>query len=125
VKVANLPGNVKKLLGKRYVELGDALTNLKRDAKTLASATQDWQRLVLNKYPILETHPDLLDQIDPYPVPSDADASDRILAPWEIAIEIAARETIPNYAHSSVSSDSLKRAAILPNKGKVTPAIKR
>jgi hypothetical protein len=116
VKVADLPKETRRALGKRYEELRDALRNMKQDAKTFASATDDWRRLVLNKYPILETHPDLLDQIDPYRVPRDAAASDKILDPWEIAIEIAARETIPNYEH--VSADSLKKAANLPKKAK-------
>lgn len=123
VKVADLPEKVRVALGARYEVLRDALRNVKQDAKTFASATDDWLRLVLKKYPVLETHPDLLDQINPYPVPRDADASDKILDPWEIAIEIAARETIPNYQH--VSADSLKKAAILPKKDKAPPAIKR
>ena len=114
VKVADLPEEVKSALGKRYLELKDDLTNVKREAKAIASTTSDWRQLILNKYSILATQRDLLDQIDPYPVPRDADASNRIRAPWEIAIEIAARETIPKYEPCSVSPDSLKRAAILP-----------
>ena len=35
-------------------------------------------------------------------------------APWEIAIEIAARETILNYEENSVGADALKNAAIMP-----------
>ncbi len=115
VKVADLTEEVKKALGKRYLGLKEGLTNVKREAKAIASTTSNWQQLILSKYSILTTNPDLLDQINPHPVPRDADASDRIRAPWEIAIEIAARETIPGYEKNSVSPDSLRKTAIFPS----------
>jgi hypothetical protein len=116
IKVADLPEDVKKALGKRYAELGEGLRPVRQDAKTLASTVRDWKAFILAKHPILNSHPDLLEQIDPQAAPSDEDASERIMAPWQIAIEIAARETIPDYEHYSVSSDALKRAAIIPTK---------
>lgn len=36
-------------------------------------------------------------------------------APWQIAIKIAARETIPGYTNNEVSANTLKNIAILPD----------
>jgi len=124
VKVADLSEGVKRALGKRYEELRDGLTTVKRDAKAIASTIPDWKPSILSKYPVLNAHPDLLNRTAPYDVPSDADASDGVIAPWEIAIEIAARETIPDYENYGVSSDALKSAAILPNKDEAAPEVK-
>lgn len=115
-KVAHLEEEVRKALGKRYTELRDCLTNVKRDAKVFASAKNvDWRASILDKYDILKNHTDLLENIDPYSVPSDRDASHRVKAPWEIAIIIAAREKIPCYENNGASPDALKKAAILPD----------
>lgn len=117
IKAANLPEDVKRALGKRYIELRDSLTNVKKDAKTaLEYVGNDWRNRILNKYPILENHPDLIEEINPYKPPNDAEASDAERAPWEIAIEIAARETIPDYTPRRVSGETLKKHAIFPDK---------
>jgi hypothetical protein len=115
VKVANLPEDIKEALGSRYVELKETFKSLKGDAKTFASASNDWRTLILGKYPVMGQHPDLLKHIDPLYIPENADGFDRILDQWEIAIEIAAREIIPDYEKYSVGGDALKGAAILPH----------
>ena len=88
---------------------------MKRDAKTFASVSDDWLPLILKKYPILAEHPDLIRHIDPYYVPEDVDASDKVLDPWEIAIEIAAREVIPDYQNSPLrerpTGETLKKCS--------------
>lgn len=119
VKVADKPAHIRKALGKRYVELRDCLTNVRKDAKSLATFLGDgWREQVLKKYPIFEKHLDLLEEIAPYREPSNPEASDGEMAPWQITWEIAARETIPDYVNRSVSADALKKTAILPDKGK-------
>ena len=80
VKVAALSETIKRSLGRRYQELRDNLTTVKRDAKAIASTTSDWRPLILNKYPVLKAHPDLLERTAPYDAPKDADASDGIVA---------------------------------------------
>jgi hypothetical protein len=117
IKVANQPEDIKRALGKRYLELKDSLTSVKQDAKAAAEYLgSEWRNRILSNYPILKNHPDLVEEIDPHKVPSDPDASDREMAPWEIAFEIAARETIPDYTHRSVSGETLKKHAIFPGK---------
>jgi hypothetical protein len=112
VKVANLPESVRQALGGRYVELRNTLTKLKGDAKTAYEFHgNDWQQYILKKYPILERHLDLLNKINPYSALSDSEGS--LKDPWQIAIEIAARETIPNYKKNSTGAVALKQAAIL------------
>jgi len=115
VKVADLEEDIRKALGKRYVELRDNLKNIRRDAKSLISVVDDWRASILRKYEIFNNYPDLLEKIDPYSVPGDDNASEGVIAPWEIAIEIAAREAIPGYVNNSVSSDTLRKILILPN----------
>lgn len=124
VKVANVSDEIKKTLGTRYVELRDSLTTVKRAVKMIASPTNDWRPFILDKYPVLRTHHDLLDRIDPYSIPSDADAPNSDIAPWKLAIEIAARETIPDYPYNSASPDALKTVAIIPSKDEELPEIK-
>lgn len=113
VKVASLSRETKKALGKRYEELRDGIRHIKHNAKVMASVNNDWSLQIFEYYPVLSEHQDLLKHVDPYLVPEDANASEKILDPWEIAIEIAARETIPNYKKNSVSADILRQAAIL------------
>lgn len=119
VKVANQPKDIKKALGEKYEELRGRLTNVKQDAKTAAEYFgQDWRSRILDKYPILENHPDLVEEIDPHKVPSNPEATDGEMAPWQISAEIAARETIPNYTPKSVSGETLRKHAIFPDKEK-------
>jgi hypothetical protein len=121
VKVADLPGHIKEALGKRYVELGSMLTNVKQDAKAaFAILSNGWRSHILKTYPVLENHPDLVEEINPHSAPNDADGSGE-RAPWEITWEIAARDTIPGYKQmvianpkKRVSADALKKAAIIP-----------
>jgi hypothetical protein len=114
VKVSDKPQNIKEALGEEYVKLRDALTNVKQDAKVVSGIMgNEWRTHILKKYPVLKNHPDLLERVDPYGVPSNPDASDG-RAPWQIAIEIAAREVIPGYKNNSTSADALKKAAIIP-----------
>jgi hypothetical protein len=116
VKVANLPKHIKKALGARYVALLNALGNVKQDAKTFFRTEGDkWCSKLLELYPILKSHDDFLKDIHPYFVPSDPEATNRIYEQWEIAIEIAAREKIPNYIRRSVTPRTLKNCAIFPN----------
>jgi hypothetical protein len=116
VKVANLPKHIKEALGSRYVGLLHELENVKQDAKTFFRTEGDkWRSKLLDLYQILESHDDLLKDIHPYFVPSDSEATNRIYEQWEIAIEIAAREKIPNYIRRSVTPRSLKNCAVLPD----------
>jgi hypothetical protein len=117
VKVADLPESVKKALGRKYVELKEVLTNVKQDAKAARKLLKDdWSNSILTNYPILKQHEDFLKEIDPLASPSNPDGSGG-KAPWEIAIEIAARETIPKYnKEKPVSAGSLIKAAIIPPK---------
>jgi hypothetical protein len=119
VKVADLSEPVRKALGRRYKELGDTLTNVKKDAKAAFKVLGEsgWRDHILKGYPILKNHSDLIEKINPYDIPSDREGSGE-KAPWEIAIEIAARDVILDYEKNSASSDALKKAAILPSEEK-------
>lgn len=115
VKVANLPKQIKEALGARYIELLNKLGNVKQDAKTFFRTEGDkWYSKLLELYPILDSHDDLLKDIHPYFVPGDSEDKGRIYEQWEIAIEIAAREKILNYTRRSVTPRTLKNCAILP-----------
>ncbi|MEN3333088.1 MAG: hypothetical protein V7641_2453 [Blastocatellia bacterium] len=107
VKVADLPEEIRRALGKRYEELKDDLTTAKRDVQTLIRLNQDWRSSILKdaKYGVLKNHPDLLEDLH----------LRGGLDPWQIAIQIAAREIIPGYVNNNVSANTLKNIAILPN----------
>lgn len=119
VKVADLPETIKKALGKKYVELRDSLTNVKQDAKAAYSmqGEEAWRESILKKYPIFKIYPELLDAIDPYRIPDNSDGSGG-MAPWEIAIQIAAREVIVDYESIPIKkrpkADALRKALIIP-----------
>lgn len=120
IKVAGLPEPVKKALGRKYEELKAGLTNVKQDAKAAFkfAGESDWREHFLRQYPIFNIYPDLLSEIDPYNTPDNSDGSGG-MAPWEISIEIAAREVIPDYQSIPLKqrpkADALKKAAILPS----------
>ena len=107
VKVANLPEEIRRALGRRYVELKDDLTTVRRDVQALIRLNQDWRPAILKdpNYGVLKDHPDLLEDLQ----------LRGGLDPWQIAIEIAAREAIPNYENNGVSANTLKSIAILPD----------
>jgi hypothetical protein len=119
VKVADLPEAVKKALGRRYVELRDNLTNVKQDARAAFkfAGESGWREHFLKQYPIFNIYPDLLSEIDPYNIPDNSDGSGG-MAPWEIAIQIAAREVILDFESIPVKkrpkADALRTALILP-----------
>jgi hypothetical protein len=119
VKVKNQPQDVKESLGKRYVELRRNLIRVKRDAKAaLTLHGKTWGEELLKAYPILENHPDLLRELNPYDIPGNSDGSG-IKEQWEVIIELAARDTIPDYYErvvadpkKRVGADSLRKIAI-------------
>lgn len=118
VKVADLPEPTRSALGKRYKELGKDLTNVKQAAKAAFELNgEGWRKHILKKYPVLKKHRDLLEAINVYGALNDAEGSGG-KAPWEVAIEIAAREVIPDYKSIPLkkrpSADTLKRVAIIP-----------
>jgi hypothetical protein len=129
IKVAKLPEETRKALGKRYEELRDSLTKVRKDAKAAIEFSGDnWRNKLLDKYPIFKVYPELLDEVDPYRAPSDSEASDKTMDPWQIAMEIAAREIVPGHKDKSTSpdakgkdkrasADALRRIAILPDRG--------
>jgi hypothetical protein len=118
VKVSNLSEDIRTELGRRYIELKNSLKNLKRDARVLASTFGDWHPHLLRKYPVLENHQDFLKDVDPYHTPEDANASERVLSQWEIAMQIAARGVIPGYQdippEKRPSAEALRDVAIFP-----------
>jgi hypothetical protein len=107
VKVADLTEEIRKELGRRYVELLDILGSVKRDAQTLSSLSDNWRELILKKYPLLKEHPDL---IEGFNLQGEVDT-------WQVCIEIAARETIPGYRQweKKPTPNTLRTAAILPD----------
>ena len=114
VKVADLPRPTRKALGRRYVELKDSLTTVKQKAKKAyaISGERGWRKDVLKIFPVLKKHRDLLEAVNPYSIPNDSKGSGA-KAPWEIAIEIAAREVIQGYKWNSTCADSLRAAVII------------
>lgn len=128
VKVADLSEGIRRALGSRYAELGESLTSIKQDAKAACAILGDgWRNHILQKYPILGTHLDLLEEINPYREPNDSEASEKVMDPWHIAMEIAARETVPGHKDKSMSpdakgkdrrasADALRRIVILPDR---------
>ncbi|MEK6324711.1 MAG: hypothetical protein AABN33_23970 [Acidobacteriota bacterium] len=121
VNVPDLPKDVRESLGKRYVELKPILMRVKRDAEAaLRLHGETWEDHILKAYPILKNHPDLLREINPFGIPGNSDGSGN-KDPWEIRMEIAARDTIPDYKErviadqkNRVSAESLRKKAILP-----------
>lgn len=118
VKMPVLSEDLRRKLGKRYVDLKSSLKNLKRDARVLASTFEDWHPHLLRKYSVLQNHHDFVKDVDPYHIPEDADASERVLAQWEIAMQIAALEVIPGYrdiqSEKRPSAEVLREVAIFP-----------
>lgn len=114
IKVANLSKATRKALGKRYIELRDSLTKIKREIKVAyESDGEGWRRHILRKYPVLKKHRDLLEALNLYNAPDDEEGSGG-KEQWQVAIEIAAREVIPKYKKNDVGPDSLRKAAIIP-----------
>jgi hypothetical protein len=119
VKAADLSEPVRKALGRRYAELRNSLTNVKKDAKAAFefAGESGWREHILKKYPIFNIYPNLLDAIDPYGLPDNSDGSGG-MAPWEVAMQIAAREVIIDYESIPLkkrpSADALKKVAIIP-----------
>ena len=95
--------------------------DLTQEVKTLLKLHGEaWRAQLLKMYPILESNPDLVSEIEPFGIPGSPDGSGT-RAPWEIAIEIAARETIPDYKErlladpkNRVSADSFEEHSLLP-----------
>lgn len=117
-RVPAMSDDTKKALGKRYVELKNSLKNVKLDVKAAYEIKgKGWRKHILNKYPVLKNHRDLLEAVNVYAALDDEQGSDEKAA-WEIAMQIAAREVIPNYESISIEkrpgADALRKAAIIP-----------
>jgi hypothetical protein len=106
VKVGDLPEGIRKALGERYIELKDILSSVKREAKTLALYNSDWGSALMQRYEVLRSHPDLIDRLI---LQGDVE-------PWQIYIEIAAREIIPGYLQlkKKPTANTLRATAIIP-----------
>ena len=106
VKIGDLPEEIRRALGKRYNELKHSLSSIKREAKTLALYNTDWRSALMQRHDILRSHADLIDRLV---LQGDVE-------PWQIYIEIAARETIPGYFQlkRKPSANTLRAIAIIP-----------
>ncbi|HEX5735716.1 MAG TPA: hypothetical protein VF131_23010 [Blastocatellia bacterium] len=118
-KIAALPEHIKEALGAEYVRLQNELSDIKRDAKTYYQKNpKNWRTHFLLDYPLFDSHVDLLNEIEAWfgELP-DEEMPEKVRAPWEIRIELAARKTIPNYQRYDATPDVLKEHAILPITG--------
>jgi hypothetical protein len=114
--VADQPEHIKRALGTEYVRLQKELKLIKRDAKAYHKRdVKNWRKHFLLQYPHFENQDDLLNEIKAWcgELP-DSNMPERVRAPWEIMIELAARATIPNYSINSVTPGVLVEHAILP-----------
>ncbi|HET8670285.1 MAG TPA: hypothetical protein VFM05_06525, partial [Candidatus Saccharimonadales bacterium] len=118
IKVADLPEYILKRLGSKYIELNVELNELISRAKLYYRQNKKtWRDKLVIDYPILKDYPDILDKVDQscFGAPSDSEASERALQPWEYPWEIAARLTIPDYTPFFATAETLKGNAILPD----------
>jgi hypothetical protein len=90
---------------------------VKKDAnRHYRNNKNNWRLHLALDYPILNSYPDMLDKMEQvyFGGPSDQEASDIVLDPWEVAYEIAARRAISDYKLFGATADTLSRHAILP-----------